>query len=390
MPGPLQGTRVIEMAAIGPVPFCATVLADLGADVVRVDRATSIRPPPTVAPPDAPLGRGRRSIAVDCKHPDGADVVRRLARQADVLLEGFRPGVMERLGLGPDPLRAAHPGLVYGRMTGFGQSGPLADAPGHDMNYLAIAGVLGALGPPDGPPAPPLNLVGDYGGGLLLAVGVLAALQARAATNEGQVVDCAMVESAALMMTPNLSYMQSGSWNAPRGENVVDGGAPYYTSYATSDGHLVAFGAIEAQFYAAMLDGLGLTDERVEDQNDRTRWSTRRARIAAVVAGHPLDHWEAVFATREACFTPVLAPLDAPTHPHNVARGVFFELDGYQQAAPAPRFSRDAPTPPTPAPEPGADTLTVLHGMGFTAEEVTGLVGRGAVAHPDAANSEPR
>ncbi len=378
--GPLTGYRVVELGTLGPGPFCAMVLSDLGADVIRVDRVAEVRDEwPDPMDTDIML-RGRRSIAVDLKTPEGVEVVLRLAAQADGFIEGFRPGVSERLGIGPDVCIARNERLVYGRMTGYGQDGPMSLVAGHDLNYVALSGALGSFGPHDGPPVMPLNLVGDFGGGgLLLAMAFTSAWLEREKSGLGQVIDCAMVEGAALLMTPMLGSMQVGWWKPERGTNLLDGGAHFYGVYETSDGGFVSFGALEPQFYAHMLDGLGLTGADLPDQNDRPQWPAMRARIEEIVRGRTRAEWEAVYEGRDACFAPVLAPLEAATHPHNVARGAFVEVGGLQQAAPAPRFSRTPGAIQRSGTHPGEHTNEALADWGFSATEIHGLSAAGAV-----------
>ena len=339
--GPLAGLRVLEIEAIGPVPWAAMMLSDIGADVLRVDRP---------APPDMGVardtryevsGRGRRSIVVDLKAPDGVQRVLQLAARADVLLEGMRPGVMERLGLGPDACLARNPRLVYGRMTGWGQDGPLAQTVGHDINYIATAGVLHAIGRAGQPPVHPLNLVGDFGGGaMLLVAGVLAALHEARSSGQGQVVDAAMVDGSLALMAPVIGRWQQGDWRDEREANLLDGGAHFYRTYATADGQAVAVGAIEPRFYAALLKGLGLSGEALPAQQDRTAWPAMRERFAAIFAQHTRDHWARVFEGTEACVSPVLSLQEMAQHPHVRARGGLVDVGGVLQPAPAPRFSR--------------------------------------------------
>jgi alpha-methylacyl-CoA racemase len=382
MAGPLQGLRVIEMAGIGPAPFCAMLLADMGADVVRIDRrqAVDLGLPDQHEEKFETLLRGRRSAAVDLKSAEGRDVVLAMLALADVLLEGFRPGVMERLGLGPDAALARNPRLVYGRMTGYGQDGPLAAAAGHDITYIALTGVLGAIGPAGGRPVPPLNLIGDFGGGgMLLAFGVLAALNERQRSGRGQVVDAAMVEGAAYLASMVYSRVAAGSWREERGANALDGGAPWYDTYATRDGQYMAVGAIEGRFYAELLDRLGLANAGLPDQHDRARWPVLRAKFAEAFAGRARAEWEQVFAGSDACVVPVLSWSEAPRHPHNAVRGVFIERDGVPQPAPAPRFSRTPPqvgAPPRPV---GADTRAVLVDYGLSETRIDDLIARGIV-----------
>ncbi len=380
--GPLDGVRIIEMSAIGPVPFAAMLLADLGAEVVRIDRRAAIELglPVELEPRFDVLARGRRSVAVDLKSDAGRDLVLRLATRADAIVEGFRPGVMERLGLGPDACLAANPRLVYGRMTGFGQDGPLAARAGHDINYIAIAGALHAIGSPDEQPVPPLNLIGDFGGGaMFLALGVVSALLAARQSGRGQVVDAAMVEGAAYLMSLMYGLFAAGQWKDERRANVLDGAAPWYRTYATRDGKSVAVGAIEGRFYRELVSRLGLAGEDLPGQHDRAGWPELARRFAAVFATRTRSEWEAVFAGSDACVTPVLSLAEAPQHPHNRQRGTFFEQAGVVQPAPAPRFSTTPATPGAPPADPGADPAAVLGSWGFTAEEVGRLVADGIV-----------
>lgn len=339
--GPLSGLRVLEMEAIGPVPWAGMMLADMGADVLRIDRPEA----PDMGPRRDERwqfgGRGKRSLVVDLKTPAGRDRVLDLAGRADVLLEGLRPGVMERLGLGPDVCLARRPALVYGRMTGWGQDGPLARTVGHDINYIATTGVLHAIGPADGPPSVPLNLVGDFGGGgMLLLVGVLAALLEARTSGRGQVVDAAMVDGSLALLAPILGQWQAGEWTDRRQANRLDGGAPFYGTYATADGRHVAVGAIEPRFYAALLEGLGLQGDTLPAQHDRAAWPALRARFEACFRAQPLAHWIAVFDGTEACVSPVLSLAELDSHPHLAQRGSFVDVDGARHPAPAPRFSR--------------------------------------------------
>jgi alpha-methylacyl-CoA racemase len=388
--GPLAGTRVLEVQGIGPGPFAATALADLGADVLRVDRVA-----PGGLSLSGPTGhdvlsRSRRSVALDLKHPEGPALLLRLVATADVLLEGFRPGVAERLGFGPDVCLQANPRLVYGRMTGWGQDGPLAHAAGHDLDYIAVAGALHPMGRPDRPPPVPLNLVGDFGGGgMLLVVGVLAALVERAASGRGQVVDAAMVDGAALL-TGMFHGMASQGLHDPRrrGGNLLDGGAPFYDVYECADGGYVAVGALEPQFYAALLDGLGLPAEDWP-QFDLARWPALRAALADVFAAADRDHWAAVFEGGDACVAPVLRLDEAPDHHHLAARGTFVEVDGVVQPAPAPRFSRTATARPTAPPARGSGTRAALAEIGLDDAAVDDLLARGVVACADVAPGAP-
>lgn len=386
MSGPLAGLRVVEMAGIGPVPFAGMLLADLGASVIRVDRlqAADVGLPDAIAPRFDVMARGRRRIAVDLKSEPGQRVVQRLVHNADVLMEGFRPGVMERLGLGPEPCLANNPRLVYARMTGYGQSGPLRDAVGHDLNYISLSGALNAIGPAEGPPSPPLTLVGDFGGGaMLLAVGILAALRVAAGTGKGQVVDTSMTEGASYLMAPYFGLLAAGLWQDARGANMLDGAAPWYRTYATRDRRYVAVSAIERRFYAALIDGLGLDMATLPEQHDRARWPELALRLAAVFAQRTRDEWAQHFAGREACVTPVLAIGEVPHHPHLVQRGAFMARDGVPQPAPQPRFSATPAVAGAPPVAAGADTREVLAENGFSQAEIEALIAQGTCL-PDA------
>jgi alpha-methylacyl-CoA racemase len=370
--GPLQGIRVVEIESLAPAPFGCMVLADLGADVVRVGRLG--RPGHPVVPPTDPLARSRRSIRLDLKQPAGIEVLLRLIGASDVLVEGFRPGVAERLGFGPDAALQRNPRLVYARMTGWGQDGPLATAAGHDIDYIAVAGSLEPIGRAGQPPVPPLNLLGDFGGGgMLLAVGVLAALLERERSGRGQVVDAAMVDGSALLATFIHGLRAVGGWQDQRGSNLLDGGAPFYDTYPTADGKFVAVGALEPPFYAALLRGLGLDPAELPGQLDRSGWPVLRDRIGAAFAGRTQAEWVAVFAGTDACVAPVLGLGEAPGHPHNVARRTFIEVGGVRQPAPAPRFSRTPGATPAPPPPPGRDTDEVLAELGYPPGEITAL-----------------
>jgi alpha-methylacyl-CoA racemase len=360
MTGPLAGLTVIEMAGLGPAPFAGMVLADLGATVVRVDRPGVHAVP---LPPREDLqGRGKRSIAVDLKQNRGAALVRTLAARADVLVEGFRPSVAERLGIGPAECHAVNPRLVYGRVTGWGQEGPLAATAGHDITYLARTGVLHAIGPADGAPVPPLNLLGDYGGGgMLLVAGVLAALWPAQRTGVGQVVDAAIVDGAALLATQLYGLLHSGAWQDRRGANLLDGGAPFYGVYETSDGRHLAVGPLEPRFYAEFAARVGLDPAVAPDQLDVASWPRLRTLIAARIATRTRDEWTALFADGDGCAAPVLSLAEAPADPHLRAREVFVEAHGVSQPAPAPRFSTTPADPPRlPPPLPGEHTESVL------------------------------
>ncbi|MBL8349400.1 MAG: CoA transferase [Burkholderiaceae bacterium] len=381
--GPLTGLRVVELASIGPGPLCAMLLADLGAEVIRVDRT---EPSGLGVPIDVKFevsGRNRRSVALDIKQPAGRDAVLRLVDRADVLIEGFRPGVAERLGLGPADCQARNPGLVFGRMTGFGQTGPLAQAAGHDLNYIALTGALHAIGGKD-KPIPPLNLVGDYGGGALyLAFGLLAAIFERSRSGQGQVVDAAMVDGASSLMSIFFGMAASGAWNTQaRAANLLDGGAPFYDTYATADGQWVSIGSLEPKFFAELVQRIGLDPSYVKRQYDRRCWPELRADITRLIATKTRDEWGALLEGTDVCFAPVLRIDEVAKHPHAVARGGYIEVAGVTQPAPAPRFSRSQPAQPSPAVRPGTHTDAVLTEAGFSADEIAALhaggVARGA------------
>jgi alpha-methylacyl-CoA racemase len=376
--GPLDGVQVIEIASLAPGPFCCMMLADLGADVLRVDRVEQCGP--EAAGPTDPLGRGRRSIGLNLKDADGVGLLLRLAESADVLVEAFRPGVAERLGFGPQVCARRNPRLVYARMTGWGQDSPLADTAGHDIDYIAVSGVLYPIGRAGERPVPPLNLVGDFGGGgMLLAVGVLAALLDRERSGLGQVVDAAMVDGSALLSSFLYGLRAAGAWQDARGVNLLDGGAPFYDTYQTADGQFVAVGALEPKFYAELLAGLGLDEADLPGQYDRAGWPVLRDRFAAAFLQRTRDEWATAFGGSDACVAPVLSPAEAPGHPYNAARGTFVEVAGVVQPAPAPRFGRSAAAPPSPPPRPGADTAAVLAGLGHTPAEIAALRARGVV-----------
>jgi crotonobetainyl-CoA:carnitine CoA-transferase CaiB-like acyl-CoA transferase len=379
--GPLRGVRVIEIASLAPAPFGCMLLSDMGADVLRVDRPE--RSGQTQAPPADPLSRGRRSIGLNLKDPAGIRLLLRLAERADVLVEGFRPGVAERLGFGPDECLRVNPRLIFARMTGWGQQGPLAQTAGHDIDYIAVSGVLHGIGRAGERPVPPLNLVGDFGGGgMLLAVGVLAALVERASSGQGQVIDVAMVDGSALLNTFLYGLLGGGLWQVDRGVNLLDGGAPFYDTYETADGGHVAVGALEPKFYAELLAGLGLDQAELPGQLDRSGWPVLRERFAEVFAKRTRDEWAEVFAGSDACVAPVLSPLEAPAHPQCAARGTFLDADGQVQPAPAPRFGRTACERPRPAAAPGADTGEVLGELGLPRAEIDALRAAGTVALP--------
>jgi alpha-methylacyl-CoA racemase len=376
--GPLAGFKIIEIAGIGPGPYAAMLLSDLGADVLRVDRPNA----PAVNAERDVLARGRRSIAVDLKNPDGVETVLQLVERADALIEGFRPGVMERLGLGPDACAERNPKLVYGRMTGWGQEGPLAQTAGHDIDYIALAGVLHNFTRLGERPVPPLNLVGDFGGGsMFLVMGVLAALLHAQRTGEGQVVDAAMVDGAASLMTMEWAFRGMGIWDTESpGTNLLDTGAPFYEVYECADGKWIAVGAIEAQFYAELLEGMGLAGAAdLPHQMDRAQWPAMKKRFAEVFAAKTRDEWWAIFEGTDACVAPVLSPAEALTQPHLKARSTLVNEWGVDQPAPAPRFSRTPSELRLPPSAPGADTDAGLAAWGFAPDQISKLREAGAV-----------
>ncbi|MDE2614754.1 MAG: CoA transferase [Burkholderiales bacterium] len=378
--GPLNGLRVVELAAIGPGPMCCMLLADLGADVVRIDRLEASGLGVAMAPRHDVTARGRRSLAVDLKSPAGREAVLRLVDRADALIEGFRPGVTEKLGLGPADCQARNPRLVYGRMTGFGQSGPLAHAAGHDLNYIALSGALHAIGAAGGRPLPPLNLVGDYGGGALyLAFGVLAALFERQRSGRGQVVDAAMVDGAASLAAMFYGLAAAGQWSEQRGTNLLDGGAPFYDSYETADGRWVSLAALEPKFFAQLAAALDLEARFVARQYDRALWPEMREAIAAAVRTHTRDAWSARLEGSDACFAPVLTLAEASAHRHARERASFVEIDGVVQPGPAPRFDRTPAAAPRRAPEIGAHTDELLAEAGYDGAAIAALRAQGAV-----------
>ncbi len=373
--GPLHGVKVIEFAGIGPGPFCAMLLSDMGAEVVRIDRKGG-----RGANKFDITSRGRRSLALDLKNPQAVQTALKLIAQADALLEGFRPGVMEKLGLGPDAALKANPKLVYGRMTGWGQSGPLSQAAGHDINYIALTGALHAIGRQGATPVPPLNLVGDFGGGALyLAFGMACALFEARGSGKGQVVDCAMTDGAASLMSMFYGFKQMGMWSDTKGENLLDGGAHFYDTYETADGKWVSIGSIEPQFYALLLQKTGITDPDFQSQMDRSKWPALKAKVAAVVKSKTRAEWDSLMEGTDVCYAPVLSLSEAPHHPHNKARETFVELDGVLQPAPAPRFSRTIPKVQGPAPEAGQHNEQVLSDWGFAAADIAALKSSGAI-----------
>jgi alpha-methylacyl-CoA racemase len=376
--GPLTGVRVVEIASLAPAPFGCMILADLGADVLRIDRAE--RCGPQARQPNDPLSRGRRSIGLNLKDPAATELLLKLVDQSDVLVEGFRPGVAERLGFGPDVCALRNPGLIFARMTGWGQDGPLAPTAGHDIDYIAISGALSPIGRAGESPVPPINFLGDFGGGgMLMALGILAALVERASSGLGQVVDAAMVDGSALLTSFLYGMRASGAWQDKRGSNLLDGGAPFYDTYVTADAEYMAVGALEPQFYAALLHGLGLADAGLPDQHDRNGWPVLRQRFAETFASRTRAEWERTFAGTDACVAPVLSLAEAPAHPHALERGAFVNVNGLTQPAPAPRFGRTSAAMPTAPPRPGAHTDAVLAELGLSAADVADLRAKGVV-----------
>jgi alpha-methylacyl-CoA racemase len=381
MPGPLAGLRIVEIAGLGPGPFACMMLADHGAEVIRVDRPGGLRAGPGGDPRRDVLLRSRKTIAVNMKSPEGVAVVRDLAASADGLVEGFRPGVMERLGLGPDELLLLNPKLVYGRMTGWGQTGPYAAYAGHDINYIALAGALHAFGREGEKPTPPVNLVGDFGGGgMMLAFGMVGALLHAAKTGQGQVIDCAMIDGSALLMSMMWSFLAQGMWRDERGVNLLDTGAHFYDTYRTADGKFVAVGPIEAQFYALFREKLGIADDPAFDkQNDPRTWRPLREKLTAIFAGMTRDDACALLEHTDACFAPVLSMTEAPLHPHNAARETFIEAGGVTQPAPAPRYSATKTDEPRMQGS-ETDSDAVLAALGYNPARIAALREAGAVA----------
>jgi alpha-methylacyl-CoA racemase len=374
--GPLTGIRVVEMAGIGPGPFTAMMLSDLGAEVIRVDRLSH----KGTGHRANVLNRGRKSIAVDLKNPRGVETTLRLIEQADVVLEGFRPGVMERLGLGPEKCLSVNPRLIFGRMTGWGQTGPLSQAAGHDINYISIAGALGAMGYADRPPAPPLNLVGDFGGGAMyLLTGILAALVERATSGQGQIIDAAMTDGTASLLSPFFGLMAMNMWTTDRFSNRLDGGAFYYGSYECSDGKYISIGSLEPQFYALLLEKAEITDPEFQEQLDEAAWPAKREKLNQLFKTRTRQQWCDIMEGTDVCFAPVLDLKEAPTHPHNIDRKTFVELDGVVQPAPAPRFSRTQGEIQGPAAMAGEHTREVLSAWNFTDQEIGELQASGAI-----------
>jgi len=376
--GPLAGVKIIEIAGIGPGPFCGMMLADMGAEVIRVDRASA----PTNAPrSNDVLARGRRSIALNLKKPEAVETVLKLCERADAVFEGFRPGVAERLGIGPDACMGRNPKLVYGRMTGWGQDGPMSQAAGHDINYISLSGALHAIGPKGGKPVPPLNLVGDFGGGgMLLAFGMVCALLEASRSGRGQVVDASMVEGSAALMAMIYSFASGGGHSEERGTNMLDGGTHFYDTYETKDGKYISLGSIEPQFYALLIEKAGLDPQKFAPQMDRNKWPELKEELTRVFKTKSRDEWCAIMEGSDVCFAPVLSFREAPSHPHNVARNSFVEINGVMQPAPCPKFSRSAPEQPRPPRRAGEDTEAVLSDFGFSSGQIASLRAAGALA----------
>jgi len=373
--GPLSGVKVLEFAGIGPGPFCAMLLSDMGAEVIRIDRKGA-----QGGSKFDVTARGRKSVALDLKNPDGIEAVLKLVEQADILQEGFRPGVMERLGLGPDIVLKRNPKIVYGRMTGWGQEGPLAHAAGHDINYISLTGALHAIGPKEGKPVPPLNLVGDFGGGALyLAMGMLAALLSARDTGKGQVVDTAMTDGATSLMSMFFGFMASGMWEDDRYRNMLDGGAHFYDTYECSDGNFISLGSIEPQFYALLREKAGLNDPAFDAQMDKGQWPQLKEKLATVMKSKSRDEWCEIMEGTDICFAPVLSIGEAKDHPHNKARETIVERDGVVQPNVAPRFFGTPSEIQGPPPSAGGDTDDVLGAWGFSADDIAGLKEKAAI-----------
>jgi alpha-methylacyl-CoA racemase len=378
--GPLEGVKMIEIAGIGPGPFAAMMLADMGAEVLRVERPGGVMAHYWENPATDVLSRGRRCVCIDLKHPDGIALVLGLVERADALFEGFRPGVMERLGLGPDICLERNPRLVYGRMTGWGQDGPLAGAAGHDINYIALAGALDPIGRRGHPPTPPLNLVGDFGGGgLMLAFGIVCALLECMRSGRGQVVDASIVDGAAALMAVHHGVYGAGFFNEARGTNMLDSGAHFYDAYETADGKYVSIGSFEPQFYAELIRLLGLEGDDLPQQMDQTGWPAQKDRMAKIFKSKTRDEWCELLEGTDVCFAPVLSIAEAPEHPHNRARGTFVAVEGVTQPRPAPRFSRTEAEIQRPPARPGQHTEEALRDWGLSAEKIDALKTAGAI-----------
>lgn len=376
---PLSGLRIIEFAGIGPGPFAGMMLADMGAEIIRIERPGAASPTGQGAHELEFLARGRKSVALNMKAPGAVELALRLIEGADGLIEGFRPGVMERLGLGPDVCLTRNPRLVYGRMTGWGQEGPVSHTAGHDLNYIALSGALWASGEAGRAPSFPLNLLGDFGGGgMFLAFGMVTGLLKAARTGQGDVVDAAIVDGTAALMSMIYSRRAMGLWKDERASNALDGGVPWYGVYECADGQWITIGSLEPQFWAVLLEKLGLSADDMGDRADRSQWPAIREKLTAIFLAKPRDHWVALLQDTDACFAPVLSPAEAPDHPQNRARGIF--SDGPVQPMPAPRFARSSTPLPTTPPVPGANSRDVLEGIGLTCDEIENLFKNGSVS----------
>ncbi len=373
--GPLTGVKIIELAGIGPGPFCGMLLSDMGAEVIRVDRTGGKLHGQDV------LTRGRKSIAVDIKSEAGKEVILKVCESSDALFEGFRPGVTERLGIGPDDCMARNDQLVYGRMTGWGQEGPMSQAAGHDINYIALSGALSAIGPKNGKPVPPLNLVGDFGGGgMVLAFGIVCGILEAKNSGKGQIVDTAMVDGAAILMSMFYTMNAAGAWSPERGTNLLDTGAHFYDTYETSDGEYISIGSIEPQFYALLIEKAGLDPEEFSAQMDRSRWPDYKQKVTDVFKSRTREEWCEIMEGSDVCFAPVLSLTEASEHPHNKHRSTFTELDGVLQPAPAPRFSRTEPELTRSSRHPGEDTVEVLKAAGIEQSSIAEMLQSGAIS----------
>lgn len=380
MAGPLAGLKIIEMVGIGPAPFCAMLLADMGAEVIRIDRSGSFDASGVAGSRFDVLSRSRKSLCIDLKKPGAREVMLELISQADGLIEGFRPGVMERMGLGPDDCLSVNSKLVYGRMTGWGQDGPLSKYAGHDINYIAVSGILNMIGKANEAPMPPVNFLGDFGGGgMLLAFGLLAALLETKSSGVGQVVDAAMAEGASLLAAMIWGYRAAGAWNDERGTNIIDGGSHFYGTYICADGKYIALGAVEPQFYAQLCEKAGLTDTEFESQMDAALWPALKVKVAQIFLGKTQAQWCELMEGVDACFSPVLEWDDTPLHPHNMARQSFVDIEGVVQPAPAPRYSRTRPERPTSAVLPGTNTAEILTDWGVSGERQAELRRNGVI-----------
>jgi alpha-methylacyl-CoA racemase len=378
--GPLSGIKIVELAGIGPGPFSAMLLADLGADIIRVDRAQQVNPATWDRPNRDLMNRGRRSIGVDLKHPDGVETVLQLVERADALIEGFRPGVTDRLGIGPDVCLARNPKLVYGRMTGWGQEGPMAQAAGHDINYIALAGALAHFGRAGSKPTPPINLIGDFGGGgMFMALGIVSGVLEAQRSGKGQVLDVAMVDGTATLMSMIWGMSALGVWDEARGSNALDTGAPFYDTYETADGKFISLGSLEPQFYAELLERLGLTDAGLPAQMDRDGWPVQEERFTALFKTKTRDEWDEILRGTDACYAPVLTMSEAANDEHMRARGTFVEVDGITQPGPSPRFSRTPGEIQRSAPWPGQHTDEVVADWGLDGLDLAALRESGAV-----------